>query len=133
MLGKSIPEDMIFKYIFYEDTKKLKYLMRSLEKYNSRAYKQVIFKDRFEELEFKKQGDLYKAELITDKLFERVYGKYKVVAEIRDKQIKVVGIEPEELLLDGYMKYLETYKGIPYRNKQDLFKIKLAERIKDDI
>jgi hypothetical protein len=32
--------------------------------------------------------------------------------------------------MDGYKKMLETYKGIPYRNKQDLFKIKLAERIK---
>jgi hypothetical protein len=121
---------MIFKYIFYEDSKKLKYLIRSLRKYNTIAYKQVTFKENFEELEFKKVGKVYKADLITDKLFERVYGKCKVVAEIRDKQIKVISIEPEELLLDGYMKYLETYKGIPYRNKQDLFKIKLAERIK---
>ena len=131
MFWKSIPKDMIFKYIFYEDSKKLKYLIRSLRKYNTIAYKQVTFKENFEELEFKKVGKVYKADLITDKLFERVYGKCKVVAEIRDKQIKVISIEPEELLLDGYMKYLETYKRIPYRNKQDLFKIKLAERIKE--
>lgn len=135
MLWKSIPEDMIYKYIFYEDSNKLRCLIRSLGKYNRTAYKQVVFKDRFEELEFKESEDgLYRAELITDTLFEQVYGKYQVVAEIRDKQIKVVSIEPEKLLRDGYMKYLETYKGIPYRNKQDLFKIKLAEkRIKDDI
>lgn len=126
---------MIYKYIFYEDSNRLKSLIRSLGKYNRTAYKQVVFKDRFEELEFKQgENGLWKAELITDKLFEQVYGKYKVVAEIRDKQIKVVSIEPETLLRDGYMKYLETYKGVPYRNAQDLFKIKLAEkRIQDDI
>ena len=125
---------MIFKYIYYDDTKKLKYLIRSLRKYNTRAYKQVVLKEYFEELEFEKSKDgFYRANLITDKLFERVYGKCKVVAEIRDKQIKVLSIEPENLLLDGYTKYLETYKGIPYRNKQDLFKIKIAERMKNDI
>ena len=124
---------MIFKYIYYDDTKKLKYLIRSLRKYNTRAYKQVVLKEYFEELEFEKSKDgFYRANLITDKLFERVYGKCKVVAEIRDKQIKVLSIEPENLLLDGYTKYLETYKGIPYRNKQDLFKIKIAERMKND-
>lgn len=123
---------MIFKYIFYDDTKKLKYLLRSLEKYNKVAFKQVIFRDRFSELKFKENDKgLYEAELFTSKLFERVYGKCKVVAEIRKDQIKVVSIEPEELLMDGYMKYLDTYKGIPYRTKQDLFKIKLAERIKE--
>jgi hypothetical protein len=134
MLWKSIPEDMIYKYIFYEDSNKLRCLIRSLGKYNRTAYKQVVFKDRFEELEFKQDGEVYKADLITDKLFEQVYGKYQVVAEIRDKQIKVISIEPEKLLRDGYMKFLETYKGVPYRNKKDLFKILLAEkRIKDDI
>lgn len=135
MLWESVPEDMTYKYIFYEDSNRLKSLIRSLGKYNRTAYKQVVFKDRFEELEFKQgENGLWKAELITDKLFEQVYGKYKVVAEIRDKQIKVVSIEPETLLRDGYMKYLETYKGVPYRNAQDLFKIKLAEkRIQDDI
>ena len=131
MFEKSIPEDVRYKYIFYDDTTKLRYLIRSLKKYNTVAYKQVIFKSRFIELEFKqKEDEIYEADLYTDSLFEKVYGKCKVVAEIRNEQIKVVSIEPEDLLMDGYMKMLETYKGIPYRNKQDLFKIKLAERMK---
>lgn len=122
---------MNFKHIYFDDTKRLKYLIRSIGKYNKRAYKQIVLKDRFVELEFKPINDeLYEAELITDSLFEKAYGKCKIVAEIRNEQIKVLYLEPEDLLRDGYMKMLDTYKGVPFRNKQDLFKIKLAERMK---
>lgn len=121
---------MNFKHIYFDDTKRLKWLIRSIGKYNKRAYKQIVLKDRFVELEFKPINDeLYEAELITDSLFEKVYGKCKIVAEIRNEQIKVLYLEPEDLLRDGYMKMLDTYKGVPFRNKQDLFKIKLAERM----
>ena len=132
MFDEFILEDMIFKQIWYDDTPRLRLLMRSLEKYNRLAYKQLIFKDRFEELTFKPMGDLFEAELITDDLFKKVYGTYRVIADIRNKQVKVLYIEPEELLTDGYIKILETYKGVPYRNSQDLFKIKLAESLIND-
>lgn len=117
---------MKFKHIFYEDTKTLKNLMRSLRTYNKRAYKQIIFKERFEELDFKLfQDDLYVAELLTDSLFEKVYGKCKVIAIIKNDQAKVINIEPQGILLDGYKRILRTYKGCPYRDEKDLFKIKL--------
>ena len=44
---------MKYKHIYFDDTKRLRYLIRSLKKYNTVAYKQVIFKSRFIELEFK--------------------------------------------------------------------------------
>ena len=117
---------MNFKHVFYDDTKELKYLMRSLRTYNKRAYKQIVFKELFEELDFKNfEDDLYVAELLTDKLFEKVYGKVKVVAVIKNNQAKVIRIEPQEIFIDGYKRILPTYKGCPYRNEQDLFKIKL--------
>ena len=123
---------MNFKHIFYEDTKELKCLMRSLRTYNKRAYKQIIFKERFEELNFVNyKDDLYTAELLTDELFEKVYGKCKVICEIRNNQAKVIRIEPQELLMAGFNRILETYKGCPYRNEQDLFKIKLIGGIKN--
>ena len=123
---------MNFKHIFYEDTKELKCLMRSLRTYNKRAYKQLIFKERFEELNFVNyKDDLYTAELLTDELFEKVYGKCKVICEIRNSQAKVIRIEPQELLIAGFNRILETYKGCPYRNEQDLFKIKLIGGIKN--
>lgn len=134
MYGKSIPKDMNFKHIFYDDTKELKNLMRSMRTYNKRAYKQLIFKERFEELTFNEyENNLYVAELLTDELFEKVYGKCKVICEIRNNQAKVLWLEPKELLKAGFNRILDTYKGVPYRNEQDLFKIKVVGGMKNGI
>lgn len=123
---------MNFKHIFYEDTKELKNLMRSLKVYNKRAYKQLIFKERFEELKFENfKEDIYIAELLTDSLFEKVYGKVKAVVEIKNEQAKVIRILPTQIFLDGYKRILPTYKGCPYRDEKDLFKIKVIGGVKN--
>lgn len=123
---------MKFKHIYRDDTKELKCSMRSLRIYNKRAYKQLVFKELFEELDFKLYGDnLYTAELLTDELFKKVYGTCKVVVLIRNEQAKIIRIEPQDLLLDGYRKLLRTYKGCPYRTERDLFKIKAIGGIKN--
>lgn len=114
--------------IFYDDTKTLKNLMRSLRIYNKRAFKQLSFRDRLEELEFQDLGNgTYKAELKTDNLFKKVYGSCEVYIELGIKSIKIIRIEPYDILMAGYMRILDTYKGIPYRNKKDLFKIRTME------
>lgn len=116
--------------VFYEDTKELKNLLRSLRLYNKVAYKQVVFRDRLEELEFTKLSDgTYKAELKTDSLFKKVYGSCEVYMEIGKKSIKIIRIEPYDLLMAGYRKILDTYKGIPYRDKKDLFKIRMMDNL----
>lgn len=116
--------------VFYEDTKELKNLLRSLRLYNKIAYKQVVFRDRLEELEFEKLSDgTYKAELKTDSLFKKVYGSCEVYMEVGRKSIKIIRIEPYDLLMAGYRKILDTYKGIPYRDKKDLFKIRMMDNI----
>lgn len=116
--------------VFYEDTKELKNLLRSLRLYNKVAYKQVIFRDRLEELEFEKLKDgTYKAELKTDSLFKKVYGSCEVYMELGKKSIKITRIEPYDILMAGYRKILDTYKGIPYRDNKDLFKIRMMENL----
>lgn len=116
--------------IFYDDTKELKNLLRSLRLYNKVAYKQVIFRDRLEELEFEKLKDgTYKAELKTDSLFKKVYGSCEVYMELGKKSIKIIRIEPYDLLMAGYRKILDTYKGIPYRDNKDLFKIRMMDNL----
>lgn len=124
---------MNFKHVFNDNTKQLKNLMRSLKTYNKRAYKQLIFKERFEELNFVHYKDnLYTAELLTDELFKKVYGSCKVVVEIKNEQAKIIWIEPMEILEAGYKRILDTYKGCPYRDEQDLFKIKIMGGLKND-
>ena len=118
--------------VFYEDTKELKNLLRSLRLYNKVAYKQVIFRDRLEELEFEKLKDgTYKAELKTDSLFKKVYGSCEVYMELGKKSIKIIRIEPYDILMAGYRKILDTYKGIPYRDKKDLFKIRMMDGLQN--
>lgn len=123
---------MKFKHIYKDETKELKNSMSSLKIYNRRAYKQLIFKEEFEELDFKLYGDnIYTAELHTDDLFKKVYGTCKVVVIIKNEQAKIIRVEPQDLLLDGYRRLLRTYKGCPYRNEKDLFKIKAIGGLKN--
>lgn len=115
--------------IYYDDTPKLQHELRSLRKYNMVGYKQIIFKDRLVDLDFNNVNDnLYVADLKTDRIFEDVYGKYQVYAIYNsdNNSIKVLYVEPSDLLIAGFMKTLDTYIGTPYRNSKDLFKIKLA-------
>ena len=115
--------------IYYDDTPKLQHELRSLRKYNMVGYKQIIFKERVIDLEFNKvNNDLYVADLKTDRIFKDVYGTCQVYVAYNDENnsIKVLYIEPSDLLLAGFMKTLDTYVGTPYRDSKDLFKIKLA-------
>lgn len=120
------------KQVYYEDTKGLRNEIRSLRLYNKRAHKQVVFKEKLLELDFKPYGDYFIADLITDSLFEKVYGKCQILVEINGDRYLVKRILPEDILLDGYRRILDTYKGVPYRNKKDLFKIKYYEGMKND-
>ena len=116
-------------HIFRNETNVNK-LFKSLDNYNKNAYYQLCIPERFRELVWKEQEDgTYRANLHTDKLFEKVYGKCYVVAQIRQNNYNIINIEPRQLFLDGYRRLLKTYRGIPYRNKQDLDKLKIAERI----
>lgn len=116
-------------YIFRNESE-LKKLYRSMAIYNKRAYKQLIFNDSFRDLNWVLvENDIYRAYLFTDKLFEKVYGKCYVEAEIRNGIYRVTTLEPKELLLAGHRRILSTYRGIPYRDEKDLMKIKIAERI----
>ena len=115
--------------IYYDNTPKLQHELRSLRKYNMVGYKQIIFKERIIDLDFNKvESDLYVAALKTDRIFEDVYGKCRVYAlyNKENNSIKVLYVEPSDLLIAGFMKTLDTYAGTPYRDSKDLFKIKLA-------
>lgn len=114
----------------FKNENEMKKLYRSLAIYNKNAYYQLVIPERFRELEWELVEDnKHKAYLYTDKLFERVYGKCYVIAEIRDNNYRIIDIQPKGLLIDGYRRILRTYRGIPYRDKQDLDKLKIAERM----
>lgn len=100
--------------------------VRFLAKYFRKTYKHLIF-DILPTLKHK--GDIegthiYK--LPIDSAFNRVYGELELHYSVKDKAIVLEDITPGEILIAGYMDLLPIYKGIPYRDKKDLSKIKLA-------
>lgn len=100
---------------------------RALKKYIMGAYKYWIF-DAVPILqrENKKDGR-YELELPVDKLFEKVYGKVKILFTVKNDIVILEDIVPSEILLDMFRSELPTYKGVPYRNEKDKFKIELMK------
>jgi len=114
----------------FKNENEMRKLYRSLAIYNKHGYYQLVIPERFRELTWEHLEDnKYKSYLNTDLLFEKVYGKCYVVAEIRENNYRIIDIQPKGLLLDGYRRLLKTYRGIPYRDKQDLDKIKIMEKL----
>lgn len=105
---------------------------RSLRKYCPRTYKDLIFNLDKEELSALPNG-VYFEELYTSKEFEQVYGKIKLIYSVVNRLVIIEDIEPSQFLLDGYIYELDTYKGMPYRNERDKFKIDLMIRRKNEV
>lgn len=100
---------------------------RALRKYLMRAYKYWIF-DAVPILqrENKKDGK-YELELPVDKLFEKVYGKVKILFTVENDIVIIEDIVPGDILSAMFSRELPSYKGIPYRNEKDKFKIELMK------
>lgn len=101
--------------------------IRALKKYCMRSYKDLVFnivpKLKSTELE----NGLYKKPLKTDKMFKCVYGEIQIVFYVNNGVIILEDLIPSDVLIDMYRKDLKCYKGVPVRNKKDIFKIKLIE------
>ena len=115
--------------ITYLDENEFKKKERALRKYFMKNYKYLMF-DFYPTLkrEGKKDG-VYEVELPTDEIFEKVYGKLKLLFSVRKDVAVLEDILPNEILLERHKKVLPTYKGIPYSSEKDLTKIKIVERL----
>ena len=115
--------------ISYYDENDFKKKERSLKKYFMKNYKYLIF-DFYPSLkkEGKKEGK-YEIELPVDELFEKVYGKMKLLFSVYKDVAVLEDIKPSELLLEGFRRELPTYKGVPYSSEKDLIKIKVMEKL----
>ena len=115
--------------ITYEDEKTFTKFARSLRKYNMLAYKNFIFNImsnlRAGTIVGEPIGDnKYKVKLLSNKLFEFVYGEVYFVYEIVDDHVaKLLYMEPQEFLLAGNSKLLTIYKGVPIITAKDRFRV----------
>lgn len=110
-----------FKYLDENDfTKK----MRSLKKYCMRSYKDLIFNTQIREF-YSLDDGRYVKDLYTSEEFKFVYGQIQLIYTVNKGNVVIEDLLPREILMDGYINLLDVYKGVPYRNAKDKFKIDL--------
>lgn len=98
---------------------------RALEKYFAKCYKYLI-QEAIPKLEWSgKKDGIYEVELPSGELFKKVYGPMKLKFSVYNDVAVLEDLIPSEFLITCYMRNLPVYNGIPYRDKKDLFKIKM--------
>ena len=134
----------ILDYINENEFKKLE---RALKKYNMIAYKKLNFEyyPKLRNGNFigellstnkKDKTETYELKLPSDHMFQQVHGdvtlKYIVYKE--QNIVMLDTITPTEILLEGHMAELTTYKGVMISKanaSKDMFKIDLLNMLQD--
>lgn len=132
----------VLDYINENEFKKLE---RALKKYNMLAFKKLNF-DYYPALRNgcfvgelissnKEDGtERYELKLPSDKMFAAVHGEVKLYYTVYEKEgtIMLDTITPTDILLEGHMSELTTYKGIMISKanaSKDKFKIDLLNML----
>ena len=125
----------VLDYINENEFKKLE---RALKKYNMLAFKKLNF-DYYPALRNGKfVGKLVSTnkKLPSDKMFSAVHGEVKLfyTVYVKEGTVMLETITPTEILLEGHMSELTTYKGIMISKanaSKDKFKIDLLNMLQD--
>ena len=106
--------------------------IRAIRRYSMNAYKYWHFEALPILKKDNKKDGVYELELPVNELFKKVYGDVKVLFSVKNGVVVLENITPSEMLIDMFMGDLPTYKGIPYRDSKDKFKIDLMKEIKNE-
>ncbi len=131
----------------YVNENEFKKLERALKKYNMLAFKKLNFdfypalrNGKFvgEKLETNKKNgtEKYELKLPSDKMFTQIHGEVKLIYTVhkKDQVVMLETITPSDILLEGHMSELTTYKGIMISKanaSKDMFKIDLLNMLQD--
>lgn len=138
-------KNYILDYVNENEYKKKE---KAVKKYNMLAYKKLIFEIYNElregnfqgvciEVDNKNNISKYELKLPTDKMFSKVHGPLMLHYTVYSSQhiIMLNTITPEDVLTEGHMEELATYKGVMVTNshkEKDIFKINLFNAMKKD-
>ena len=134
----------VLDYINENEFKKLE---RALKKYNMLAFKKLNF-DFYPALrngnfvgekimtDKKNNTEKYELKLPSDKMFTQIHGEVKLIYTVHKKEgvVMLEEITPRDILLEGHMSELTTYKGIMISKanaSKDMFKIDLLNMLQD--
>lgn len=105
---------------------------KGLKRYFKKSYTYFIFEIKDKLKRSKLHNGIYEVSIPVDDLFVKVYGELKVKYSVFRNTLIFEDILPSDILLECYSKNLPVYNGMPYRDKKDLFKIKLHSKIKKE-
>ena len=125
LFKKILPKYINGMNITYLDEAECRKLVRGLKQINMLAYKQFIFK----QLEFDKELGKHELILNTDKNFKLIHGDIKIIYSTYNNVICIENIEPSNVLMEYHSKRKNTYKGIPFVDNKDVFKINLLKEM----
>ena len=116
-------DDMRIQYL---DENEYRKLLRGLKEINKLAYKQIVFRT----LKFDKTPGKHEIILKSSDTFRKVHGDIKLIYSTYKDTILIENIEPSSVLLEYHCKKKNTYKGIPFVDNKDVFKINLIREMK---
>ena len=125
---RRIKENELGTVFMYLDENEFKKKMRSLRKYNMRAYKYMIFKLE-QKLDIKAGQHIL--ELPTDYVFKKVYGQIKLKYSVNNNIVVLEDLTPTDILMAGHQTELSTYKGVIVRDEKDIKKIDLVLKMRE--
>lgn len=131
----------------YVNENEFKKLERALKKYNMLAFKKLNFSyyPALRNGEFvgelistnkKNHTEKYELKLPSDKMFSQVHGEVKLyyTVYLKEGTVMLDTITPTDILLEGHMSELATYKGIMISKanaSKDKFKIDLLNMLQE--
>jgi len=134
----------ILDYLNENEYKKLE---RALKKYNMLAFKKLNFEyypalrngkfiGELVASNKKEKTDTYELKLPSDHMFSQVHGDValKYLVYLEQKVVMLDTITPTDILLEGHMAELTTYKGVMISKanaSKDMFKIDLLNMMQD--
>lgn len=122
VITKQAEKGIIITYVDYNQFKKYVY---ALKMYLKRTYKDLTFNIVNELKQNKKPDGDYEIELFTEERFKKVYGAIKLKYYVQNNVVVIKEITPGEILMNLHSVLAETYKGVPYTNEKELFRIKM--------
>ena len=132
----------------YINENEFKKLERALKKYNMLAFKKLNFEyypalrsgkfvGELISTNKTKRTESYELKLPSDKKFAQVHGEVKLyyTVYLKEETVMLDTITPTEILLEGHMSELTTYKGIMISKanaSKDKFKIDLLNMLQEN-
>lgn len=122
VITRKADKEITITYLDFNEYKKLE---RALKVYLLRTYKELVFKVSSELRKENQPNGNYELELYTDEKFKKVYGAIKLHYYVQNNHIVIINITPNEILKNLHKVIPNAYKGVPYTNEKELFRIKM--------